>query len=175
MSILCLGMLLGLPHLEMPGWANSSCWRKVVALCGTPDNPVESSNSHVPLSGVPGHWIWHRMWSLAVEAFTLDSTDVTPDSPVASIHQCHQELVVGLLFLGAPNSPACSTRLSGVPPNSQVSSTGQSARGNTFFRLLDFAWYLLIFSCDLHNVFFWGVAFLSALVQITLASYELQT
>ena len=38
MSILCLGMLLGLPHLEMAGWGviyrpqhNSSRWRKVVA------------------------------------------------------------------------------------------------------------------------------------------------
>jgi hypothetical protein len=30
-------------------------------------------------------------------------------------------------------------------------------------------------SIDLHNVFFWGVVFLNALVQITLASYELQT
>jgi hypothetical protein len=28
-------------------------------------------------------------------------------------------------------------------------------------------------SRDLHNVFFWGVAFLNALVQVTLASYEL--
>jgi hypothetical protein len=40
---------------------------------------------------------------------------------------------------------------------------------------LGLAWYLLIFTCDLHNVFFWGVAFLIALVQVTLASCELQT
>jgi hypothetical protein len=53
--------------------------------------------------------------------------------------------------------------------------TGQSACGNTILHFLDFAWYFLIFSCDLHNVFFWGVAFLSALVQVTLASCELQT
>jgi hypothetical protein len=30
-------------------------------------------------------------------------------------------------------------------------------------------------SLDLHNVFFWGVAFLNILVQVTLASCELQT
>jgi hypothetical protein len=28
---------------------------------------------------------------------------------------------------------------------------------------------------DIHIVFFWGVAFLSALVQVTLASHELQS
>jgi hypothetical protein len=33
------------------------------------------------------------------------------------------------------------------------------------------SWTLL----NLHNVFFWGVAFLNALVQVILASYELQT
>jgi hypothetical protein len=54
-------------------------------------------------------------------------------------------------------------------------SSGQSASGNTCLRFLDFAWYLLIFTCDLHNVFFWGVSFLNALVQVTLASCELQT
>jgi hypothetical protein len=62
---------------------------------------------------------------------------------------------------GAPDSPACGT--------------GQSACGNTVLHFLDFAWYFLIFSCDLHNVFFWGVDFLNALVQVTLASCELQT
>jgi hypothetical protein len=47
MSTICLGMLLGLPHLEMVGWGgiykpqnNSSRYRKVVALYGTPDSPV---------------------------------------------------------------------------------------------------------------------------------------
>jgi hypothetical protein len=64
MSILCLGMLLGLPHLEMVGWGgiyrtqhNSSRWRKVVALCGTPHSPVEASDSLMPMFGVPSSWI----------------------------------------------------------------------------------------------------------------------
>jgi hypothetical protein len=57
MSILCLGMLLGLQHLEMVGWGgiyrpqhNSSRWRKIAALYGTP-------NTSVPLSGAPSRWI----------------------------------------------------------------------------------------------------------------------
>jgi hypothetical protein len=64
MSTICLGMLLGLPHLEMVGWGgiyrpqhNSSRWRKVVTLCGTPDSPVGSPDSLVPLSDAPSHWI----------------------------------------------------------------------------------------------------------------------
>ena len=47
MSTICLGMLLGLPHLRMAGWGciyspqhNCSRWRKAAALCGTPDSPV---------------------------------------------------------------------------------------------------------------------------------------
>jgi hypothetical protein len=58
------GMFLGLPHHEMAGWGgiyrpqlNSSHWRKVVALCGTPDSPARSPNSPVLLSRAPSRWI----------------------------------------------------------------------------------------------------------------------
>jgi hypothetical protein len=34
---------------------------------------------------------------------------------VASLHQCHLELAVGLLFPGAPDSPECGTGQSGAP------------------------------------------------------------
>jgi hypothetical protein len=47
MSTICLGMLLGLPHLRMVDWGciyiprhNCSRWRKAAVLCGTPDSPV---------------------------------------------------------------------------------------------------------------------------------------
>jgi hypothetical protein len=60
---------------------------------------------------------------LALQAFTPDSLDVTPDSPMASLHQCHLEVTVGLLFPGAPDSPACGTE--------------QSASGNTILCFLD--------------------------------------
>jgi hypothetical protein len=49
-----------------------------------------------------------------LQAFTPDSVDVTPDSPVASPHQCHQELTVGLQFPSASYSPACGTGQSDV-------------------------------------------------------------
>jgi hypothetical protein len=64
MSIVYLGMLLGLPHLEMAGWGgiyspqhNYSRWRKVAALCGTPNSPMGSPDSPMPLPGAPSHWI----------------------------------------------------------------------------------------------------------------------
>jgi hypothetical protein len=83
---------------------------------------------------------------------------------MASLHQCHWELAIGLLFPGAPDSPVCGIGQSGVPPDSPMLLAKQSASGNTILSFLDFAWYLLIFTYDLHNVFFWGVAFLNALV-----------
>jgi hypothetical protein len=45
---------------------------------------------------------------LALQDFTPDSPGVTPDSLVASLPQCHQELVVGLQFPSAPDSPLSS-------------------------------------------------------------------
>jgi hypothetical protein len=44
---------------------------------------------------------------------------------VASLHQCHLELAVGLLFPGAPDSPVCGTGQSGVPPDSVELQTRQ--------------------------------------------------
>jgi hypothetical protein len=62
MSTICLGMFLGLPHMEMAGWGcinspqhKSSRWRKAAAFCGasdslvgSPDSPVGSPDSPVP-------------------------------------------------------------------------------------------------------------------------------
>jgi hypothetical protein len=62
---------------------------------------------------------------------------------------CHLELAVGLEFPGAPDSPACGHR-------TVCSST-------------------LGLFLDLLNVLFCGVAFLNSLVQVNLASCELQT
>jgi hypothetical protein len=52
---------------------------------------------------------------------------------VASFHQCHLELAVELLFPGAPDSPACGTGHSGVPPDSPVLSVGRSIVATLFF------------------------------------------
>jgi hypothetical protein len=59
--------------------------------------------------------------------------------------QCHLELAVETTVPGAPDSPTCGTGQSGVPPDSPVLQTRQSA-GNTSF----VSWT----SLDLHNVFF---------------------
>jgi hypothetical protein len=60
MSIVFIGMSLGLPHMEMAGWGciyspqhKYSHWRKVAAFCGAPDRPVGSPDRPVPLSGAP--------------------------------------------------------------------------------------------------------------------------
>jgi hypothetical protein len=63
---------------------------------------------------------------------TSFSSSPTPDCPMASLHQCHQELAVGLQFPGAPDSLACGTRQSGA-----LSWTVR--RRNSILRFLDFA------------------------------------
>jgi hypothetical protein len=77
--------------------------------------------------------------TVRAHAFTPDSPDITPDSQMASLYQCHLELAIGLLFLGASDSPV-------VAPDSLVLSARQSASGNTFF----ISWT----SLDLNIVFF---------------------
>jgi hypothetical protein len=112
MSTIWLGMLLGLPYLEMADWGgiykpqhNSSRWRKVVALYGTPDSPVGSPDNPVPLAV----GLAPQVTVDAAGFHTRQSGHRTGQSG-AFLHQCHLELVVGLLFLGAPDSPVLQTR-----------------------------------------------------------------
>jgi hypothetical protein len=120
------------------------------------------------LSNAPNHWMWHRRWPLMHRLFTPDTPDVTLDSLVDSLHQCHLELAVGLLFLGALDSLACGTGQSGALQRDSPSVA-------TLFFVSWTCLILVDLHFDLHNVFFWGVSFLNALVQITLAFCELQT
>jgi hypothetical protein len=82
MSTICLGMSLGLPHLEMAGWGvfiapntNRAVGEKFLLLCGTPDSPVVHRTAHCSMSGalsrcpVRAGDRWRRRLS-------------TPDSPV---------------------------------------------------------------------------------------------
>jgi hypothetical protein len=181
MCTICLGMLLGLSHMEMAGWGciyspqhKTTHWKKAAAFCGTPDSLVGSPDSPVLLSGVPSRWICQRRWPLARMIFALDSPYFTPDSSyftpdspyftpdslVVFPPRCHLELAVRAIVPGAPDSPACGTRQSGAP-----------VRTVRLWQHFFFSWTLL----DFHNVFFWGVAFLNVLVQVTSTSCELQT
>jgi hypothetical protein len=60
MSTICLGISLGLPHLEMVGWGvfiasntKLAVGGKLLLSVGSPDRPV-------PLSSVPSHWVCQR-------------------------------------------------------------------------------------------------------------------
>jgi hypothetical protein len=59
--------------------------------------------------------------------------------------RCHLELAIRAIVPGAPDSLACGTGQSGVPPDSLV-LLALTVRRQHFF----FSWTLL----DLHNVFF---------------------
>jgi hypothetical protein len=65
MSTIWLGMLLGLPHLEVAGWGgiyshqpNCSRWRRLLAM-GIPDSPVR----HRTVSGASPRHPVVRVWS----------------------------------------------------------------------------------------------------------------
>jgi hypothetical protein len=128
---------------------NYSRWRKSCNLCGTPDSPVVGTGQSNVLSDAPLA-VGSISRPLALSAFARTVRCATEQSGPSSI------------------VPPGTSRWATVPW-----CTGQSDSDNTFLRFLGFAWYLLIFTCDLHNVFFWGVSFLNVLVQVTLASCEL--
>jgi hypothetical protein len=138
MSTICLGMSLGLPHLEMAGWGciyspqhKCSRWRKAAAFCVTPDSPVVHRTAHCSMSGAPSRCPvragdrWRRRLS-------------TPDSPV-----CHRTVrwsslrvppgtsrwaavpwCTGQSGVWAPDSPVCGHR-------TVRCSTHRQSAGNT--------------------------------------------
>jgi hypothetical protein len=79
---------------------------------------------------------------LARMLYTPDSPDFTPDSPVIFPPRCHLELAVRATVPGAPDSPACGTGQSGVPPDSpmllaQTVRRQHSFSSRTFLNLLN--------------------------------------
>jgi hypothetical protein len=89
MSTICLGMLLGLPHLEMAGWGvfiapntNRAVGEKLLLLCDTPDSPVVHRITHCSMFGAPSHCPVRGGDRLCRRLFTPDSPVLTPNSPV---------------------------------------------------------------------------------------------
>jgi hypothetical protein len=106
-----------------------------------------------PLSGAPSRWPNTVGDRCHCRLFT-------PDSLVVFSPQCHLEPSVRVPV-------SWCTGQSGVCHRIVRCFSHRQSAGNTSF----FSWA----SLDLHNVFFRGVAFLNVLVQVTLASCELQT
>jgi hypothetical protein len=82
MSSIRLGMLLGLPHLEVAGWGgnyshqpNCSRWRRLLAMCATGQCPVRH---HVTLS--LGLGVGRPLEALS--SCGTRQSGATPDSPV---------------------------------------------------------------------------------------------
>jgi hypothetical protein len=97
MCITFLGMLLGLPHLQMVGWVKIFVGGKAVAFCVTPDCLVLAPDDPVQLA-VARYRSPHRTvrsWNRTVRWLSL---------------HCHQKLAVG-----APDSLQCFTELPGEP------------------------------------------------------------
>jgi hypothetical protein len=87
MSTIGLGMLLGLPHLEVAGWGgiyshqpNCSRWRRLLAM-GAPDSPVRHriASGALPRQLAVRAWSWSTvgvfvlMWHRTVRCYTGQS------------------------------------------------------------------------------------------------------
>ena len=138
MSITCVGWLVGW-SIYRPQLETSYCI-KVAALCGTPDSSMVGTWQFGALSGAP------QVVGYDCCRWPLLHVILAPDNQVS------HRTVRWLLFPSEPDSPACGTGQS-VVLNRTVREWLH------FLQVLDFAWYLLIFTYGLHNVLFWGVAF----------------
>jgi hypothetical protein len=170
MSTIYLGMLLGLPHLEMAGWGciyspNTnravgeklllSAAHRTVRWC-TGQRTVAclmrlvvalSEQETVGAAGFP-----HRTVQSSHRTVWWSSLRVPPGiSRWAAVPWCTRQS-----DMWAPDSPVCHQTV--------WCSTHRQSAGSTLGLFL-----------DLFNVFFWGVAFVNSLVQVILASCELQT
>jgi hypothetical protein len=112
MSTICLGMSLGLPHLEMASWGciysplhKYSHWRKAAAFCGAPDRPVGSLDRPVRLAvGLS------EQMTVGAHAFHTGPSGLHTGQSDGLPSECHLELAVGARVPGAPDSPACGHR-----------------------------------------------------------------
>jgi hypothetical protein len=154
MCTICLGMLLGISHLEMASWGVFIAPNTIIAVGGklllsavTLDSTVVHGTAYCSLSGASSRWSvragnrWHA------DLFTPDSPDFTPDSPVVFPPQCHLELAVGLLFLVHRTVRRVGTEQSGVPPDSPVLHA-QTVRRQHTSSFLDFSWIFLMSSFE---------------------------
>jgi hypothetical protein len=136
------------------GWSiyrpqfETSHWRKVVLFSGTPNNLVVGTiQSGAPLAIGSDRCRW-----------LLSCAGLAPDGSVSHRTVWWLSSIVPLGTNHWTTVLWCTGQSGGVAPDSLLLSAGQSASGNTFLRVLDITWYLLIFTYCLHNVFFWGVA-----------------
>jgi hypothetical protein len=89
MSTICLGMSLGIPHMEMVGWGVFIAPNTIVAVGGklllsavTLDSPVVHRTAYCSLSGAPSRWSVRAGDRWCADLFTTDSPVFTLDSPV---------------------------------------------------------------------------------------------
>jgi hypothetical protein len=115
MSTIWLGIFLGLPHLGMTGWGciyspqyKTSSWRKVAALCGTPDSLVRLAIGLTPqvTVGAQAFYTGHSRHHVGQSGGLL-STVPPGTSRRATVP-------------GAPDTLVCGTGQSGVPSDSLV-------------------------------------------------------
>jgi hypothetical protein len=116
MSTICLGMLVGLPHLEMAGWAciyspqhKYSRWRKAAAFYGAPDRPVGSLDRPCPCPMCLAVGLSEQM-SVGAQAFHTGPSGLHTGQSGGLPSECHLELAVGARVPGAPDSPTCGHR-----------------------------------------------------------------
>jgi hypothetical protein len=159
MSIVCLGMSLGLPHMEMAGWGciyspkhNCSRWRKDVAFCGTPDSSVVHrtvrwcTGQHTVPCPVRLAVTMSEQVTVGVAGFHTGQSKLHTGQSGGLPSGCHLELAVGAEFPGAPDSPACGHR-------TVRCATGQSGAPRTDSPQATHIFILGLFF-DLLNVFF---------------------
>jgi hypothetical protein len=160
MSTICLGMSLGLPHMEMAGWGciyspNTKLAVGGKLLLSVVHRTVRWGHRTVrcpcPVNLAVGSVSAGDRWCACF--FAPDSPDFTPDSLVVFPPRCHLELAVRATVPGAPDSPACGT--------------GQSDCGNTSSLLGLYLFFIMSSFEVLLSSMSWS--------KLLLASCELQT
>jgi hypothetical protein len=160
MSILCLGMLLGLPHIQMAGWGGiyslphtSSCWTESSSFLstGTPNSLVRTEHTLFIVRWLPRQPTVGICSSRPLDPTVTQTIRCTPDSSVLEPESAR----CGPLFADCPGIPPdrvlftiwCATRaLADCPLHGFL---------RWFFGLLLF---LILGLLSSFYVFIWGVA-----------------
>jgi hypothetical protein len=150
MSTICLGMLFGLPHLEMAGWGvfiasntNRAVGEKL--LLSAAHRTVRWCTGHRTVA-CPVRLVvaLSEQVTVAPQAFHTGQSGPHTGQSGGLLFGCHLELAVGLWFPGAPDSPVCGHR-------TVRCATGQSGAPHTDSPQathLEFSWIFLMSSFE---------------------------
>jgi hypothetical protein len=143
MSTICLGMSLGLPHMEMASWGVFIAPNTNIAVGGKLLLSVVHRTVRCPCPVRLAVGLSEQV-TVGVQAFYTGLSGLHTGQSGGLPSECHLELVIGARVPGAPDSPACGHRTVWCA----IGQSGAPCTDSPQATHLDFSWIFLMSSFE---------------------------